>query len=441
MVSEETDHSIALINAQVLDTRAGRFLGRRNVTIENGRIARISEAPPGNVGQVIDLNGKTLMPGLCDAHVHVVAATASFPELQRWSPMYVAARASEILSGMLMRGFTTVRDCGGADFGLARSIEEGVLLGPRLLFSGHAISQTGGHGDMRGPGENWEGCFCCAGLGAIADGVPEVRKACREEIRKGAHFIKIMAAGGISSPTDRITSTQFSEEEIVAAVEEAEAAETYVAAHVYTARAANRALKCGVRSIEHGNLIDDSTMDLLLEKDAFLVPTMSTHEVLAAEGVAAGMPKEMCDKVFDVVEAGHITHAHAQSRGVKMVYGTDLLGSMHRHQLLEFKIRSAFQTPAEILRSATATAADLFQMTGEIGEVIEGARADLLAIDGDPLANIEVMRNPEQHLKLLLKDGAILKQDIRVPDRGGPETRSPHTHVRSICRNAEENQV
>lgn len=407
---KDGDASIVLTNATVIDVRSGELAGVRNIKIEDGRILEISENPIKHSGRNIDLQGKFLMPGLCDAHVHVVAATASFPDLQKWSQMYVAARAGQILSGMLMRGFTTVRDCGGADFGLAQSVDEGWLIGPRVLYSGHAISQTGGHGDMRSQGENWDNCTCCAGLGRIADGVTEVRKACRDEIRKGAHFIKIMAAGGVSSPTDRITSTQFSEEEIVAAVQEAEAAETYVAAHVYTARAANRALLCGVRSIEHGNLIDDSTIDLLLEKDAFLVPTMSTHEVLATEGEKSGMPKMMCEKVHEIVEAGHKTHAHAHSRGVRMVFGTDLLGAMHRHQLLEFKIRSAFQTPAEIIRSATVTAAELFMMEGQIGEVKVGVRADLIALDSDPLSDIGVLQDPDRHLKLIMKDGRIFKE-------------------------------
>lgn len=407
MLNQQT--SLTLNNANLLDVREGKLLGARNIYIEDGRIREISQAPVQLGKTVVELNGACLMPGLCDAHVHVVAATASFPDLMRWSPMYVTARAGQILSGMLMRGFTTVRDCGGADYGLAQSVEEGYLLGPRLLFSGHAISQTGGHADMRDKGENWEACTCCAGLGRVADGVPEMRRACREELRKGAHFIKIMASGGVSSPTDRIGNTQFAREEILAAVEEAEASETYVAAHVYTARAANRALECGVRSIEHGNLIDDSTIDLMLEKDAFLVPTMSTHEVLGTEGVAGGMTQHMCDKVFEVAKAGHKTHAHAHSRGVKMVFGTDLLGPMHRHQLLEFKIRSQFQTPAEVIRSATLTAAELFQMQGEIGEIATGVRADLIAIEGDPLSDISLLQEPDRYLRFVCKEGTVFK--------------------------------
>ena len=401
-----------LTNASLLDPKAGAVTGPVNIVIESGRIAQVSSTPIGACDSVFDLDGATLMPGLCDAHVHVTAGTASFPDLLRWSPMYTTARASEILQGMLLRGFTTVRDCGGADYGLAKAIEEGYVTGPRLLFSGHAISQTGGHGDMRGPGENWDNCTCCAGLGVVADGVSEVRRACRDEIRKGAHFIKIMAAGGVASPTDRIGNTQFSEEEISAAVQEAEAAETYVAAHVYTARAANRALEQGVRSIEHGNLIDDSTIDLLLEKDAFLVPTMSTHEVLGTEGVAGGMPKEMCDKVFEVVDAGKATHAHAHSRGVKMVYGTDLLGPMHRHQLLEFAIRSAFQSPSEVIASATVTAAELFNLTEEIGDLSPGKRADLIALAGNPLEDLGVLQQPDEYLKLVMKDGVIYKNQL-----------------------------
>ena len=396
---------LILRNAKLLDPRAGTLDGPRDVIVADGRIAGDGASPPAGTAE-IDLKGLTLMPGLCDAHVHVIASTASFPQLLTWSPLYTGARAAELLRAMLDRGFTTVRDCGGADFGLARAVEEGLVEGPRILYVGHAISQTGGHGDMRGPGEDWDQCCCCAGLGVIADGVAAVRRACREEIRKGADFIKIMASGGVSSPTDRISSTQFAEEEIAAAVEEAEAAELYVAAHLYTARAANRALRLGVRSVEHGNLIDGESFDLLKANGAFLVPTLSTYRALAAEGVAAGVPADMVAKVDEVLEAGVETAARAHAAGVKMAFGTDLLGAMQRHQLGEFAIRGAFQTPAETIRAATVTAAELFGEVGETGEIVEGARADVIALAGNPLEDIGVLQDPARHLKLVVKGGA-----------------------------------
>jgi imidazolonepropionase-like amidohydrolase len=401
---------LLLTHARLLDVATGAWRDDHAVLVEGGRIKEVSDQPiKAAHARQLDLAGLNVIPGLCDAHVHVTAATASFPDLMRWSPAYVTARAGEIMHAMLMRGFTTVRDCGGADYGLAMAVEQGYLAGPRLLFSGHALSQTGGHADMRGPGENFDQCTCCAGLGVVIDGVSQMRRACREEIRKGAHFIKVMASGGVSSPTDRIGNTQFSLDEIRAAVEEAEAAELYVAAHIYTARAAKRALECGVRSIEHGNLIDETVMDLLIAKGAFLVPTMSTHEMLGREGVAAGMPKAMCDKVFEVVDAGKQTHAKAAAKGVKMVYGTDLLGIMHRHQLLEFSIRSAFHSPLQLIQSATVVAAELFGEEGKTGVIAPGARADLLAVDSDPLADIGILMEPERRIKLIVKGGVDYK--------------------------------
>jgi len=404
--------SILIKNGRIINTRAGTLSAKKHIYIEDDRIKEISDVGSMQADTLVDADGRVVMPGLCDAHVHVVAATASFSELSRWSPLYTAARASRIMEGMLMRGFTTVRDCGGADYGLSDSVNEGYFNGPRILFCGHALSQSGGHGDMRDKGEAVDPCTNPAVLGVMVDGVTEVRRACRNEIRKGAHFIKVMASGGVASPTDRIGNTQFSEEELGAAVQEAEAAGLYVAAHVYTARAANRALKCGVRSIEHGNLIDDLTIDLLLETESFLVPTMSTHEVLGSEGVENGMPEHLCRKVFEVVEAGKKTHAYANGRGVRMVFGTDLLGNMHRHQLIEFQIRSAFQRPDELIRSATLTAAQLFQMEGEIGEICEESFADILVIDGNPLENISCLQSPEKFLKCIFKSGQIIKNEL-----------------------------
>jgi imidazolonepropionase-like amidohydrolase len=354
-----------------------------------------------------------LMPGLCDGHVHVTAISADFATLTRTPPSYITAKASTILHGMLMRGFTTVRDAGGADYGLARAVEEGLLPGPRILFCGHALSQTGGHGDVRGAGENsLNQCFCCAGFGLIADGVDALRRACREEIRKGATQLKLMVSGGVASPTDRIDSTQFSIDELRAAVEEAEAANIPVMAHAYTARAINRALRCGVDSIEHGNLLDDSSVALFRETGKFLVPTLSTYRALADEGLAAGMPAELHAKVFQVLDAGLRALERAHRGGVTLVYGSDLLGPMHRHQLLEFALRGEVQAPIDVIRAATVNAAALFRRAGDLGVVAPGARADLLVIEGDPLRDLAVLRDPERNLRAIMKDGAFARDAL-----------------------------
>ncbi|GAQ90238.1 hypothetical protein KFL_006170060 [Klebsormidium nitens] len=314
---------------------------------------------------------------------------------------------------MLFRGFTTVRDAGGCDWGLAKAVDEGTLIGPRILFSGHALSQTGGHGDMRERGdEALVSCGCCHGtnvtLGRVCDGVPEVRKAARDELRKGASQIKIMASGGVASPTDRLSNLQFSIEETKALVEEASNAGTYVCAHAYTAQAIRRALECGVRSIEHGNLIDAETLDLLIAKDAFLVPTLVTYDRIRAEGVEAGMPAALVDKVADILERGVEALALADGKGAQICFGSDLLGTMHKHQSAEFAIRSRVQTPEAILRSATATFAELTGLQGKVGCIAEGAYADLVVVakEKSPLDDITVLCNPESIL-MVVKDGRI----------------------------------
>ena len=404
--------SILFRNAALLDTVGRTVRPGHDVLVEEGRIKEVSDKPieANSVDVTHDVAGRTLMPGLCDAHVHVTAATPNFAALSEWSPSFVTAHAAQILSDMLRRGFTTVRDAGGADHGLADAVDQGLLEGPRILFSGHALSQTGGHGDMRSRGnDNVDFCPACIGtLGRICDGVPEVRRAARDELRKGAHQIKIMVAGGVSSPTDAVANTQFALEEIRATVEEAEAAQTYVMAHAYTARSVNRALECGVRSIEHGNLIDESSVDLLLAKDAFLVPTMSTYEALYREGIEAGFPAELHAKIDDVKTAAVRALEIAHRRGVKIAYGTDLLGSMHVHQTLEFDLRAEVQQPMDIIRSATTVAAELFNLTGEVGIIAPGARADLLVIDGNPLDDLSLLQDQGRHMDVIMKDGAFV---------------------------------
>ena len=404
---------LRLTNARVLDVRAGAYLEQCDILIDGDRIAAIGDARGTDTAQVIDVGGRVVMPGLCDMHVHVTAATAHLSAMRYWSPMYVSAHAAQILEGMLMRGFTTVRDGGGADWGLAKAVDEGLITGPRIFFCGHALSQTGGHGDMRSSGDDGKDYgWLTPGLGWVCDGVTELRRACREEVRRGCHHIKLMVSGGVASPTDRIDSTQFSEEELRAAVEEADNANLYVMVHAYGAPAINRSLRCGVRTIEHGNLLDNESIDLFLEHDAFLVPTLSIYEALADEGIEAGLPKELYEKVFDVLDAGKVALDLAYRSGVKMAYGTDLLGQMHRRQLNEFSIRGQIIPPIDALRAATCNAADLLGRAGEIGEIKAGALADLLVLDGDPLDDLDVMTRPESNLRLIMKAGEVYKNSL-----------------------------
>jgi imidazolonepropionase-like amidohydrolase len=412
------EERIIFNHAAVLDVVAGRLLPDRHVIIRGATIEAVGPAfaaavpgsgPPAG-GTVIDVGGKTVMPGLCDAHVHVTAWSADLSDLLRNSPFYTALRTAPILNAMLMRGFTTVRDAGGADFGLAQAVKEGQIAGPRILFCGHGLSQTGGHGDTRVRGEDIvEGIGSAARLSQVCDGVDSVRLACRNEIRRGASHIKLMLSGGVVSPTDRLTNAQFSEAEIRAAVEEAEMAGLYCMAHTYTARAVNRAIACGVRSLEHCNLIDGSSIELFVKHGAWMVPTLATYEVIGAEG---GYPKDILAKLAEVKDNGLRALTSAYEGGVKIAYGTDLLGPMHKHQLREFAIRSAVQPAAEIIRAATCHAAELFRETGQTGIVAAGARADLLVVDGDPLRDLSCLQDPERRLLAIIKDGAFYKNRL-----------------------------
>lgn len=403
-----------LENGSVLDVVSGELLPDHRVVIEDGRIKRVEPMSAAydaqEADQVVDVAGRTVMPGLCDAHVHVTAWTANVSAIERTSPFYTAARSAEILEGMLMRGFTTVRDVAGADFGIANAVDEDYLTGPRVLFCGQALSQTGGHGDSRGRGEQEVvGLGQSAALSRLCDGVAAVRRACRDEIRRGANHIKLMLSGGVASPTDRIDNHQFSLDEIRAAVEEAEMAGLYVTAHTYTASAVNRAIRCGVRSLEHCNLIDESSIDLFLEHDAFMVPTLSVYEALAEEGREAGLSQEMYDKVARVRDAGLHALSLAHGAGVKLAYGTDLLGQMHRRQLDEFALRAQVQSNLDIIRAATVNAAELFNEVDETGVIAAGARADLLVVDGDPLSDLGCLQDPERHLRGVMKGGRWYK--------------------------------
>ena len=402
-----TAGSLLLRNALLLDPAEGNYV-EGDIRCADGWIVEVGAGLTAPDALTEDVRGAVVMPGLVDAHVHVTALTADLGSISALSPSYVAAHSARIMGQMLDRGFTTVRDAAGADYGLADAQAEGLIRGPRLLFCGRALSQTGGHGDGRGRGTHrYDDHPCCAGLSRIVDGVDAVRAAARDELRKGTHHIKVMASGGVASPTDRIDSTQYSADELRAVVEEAEAANRYVAAHAYTARAVNRALELGIRSIEHGNLLDDRSIELFGARDAFLVPTLVTYWALKQEGREHGLPESSWRKVDEVLGAGLVALERAARGGVKLVYGSDLLGGMHRHQKHEFRLRAEVQPPIEVIRSATSIAAELVNMTGEIGTLRPGAHADLLVLDGDPLADVGVLVDPK-HLRHVVQGGDIV---------------------------------
>jgi imidazolonepropionase-like amidohydrolase len=387
--------SLLVRNAHVLDIDAGDYRPSDLLCLD-GRVSEVGErltAPSG--ARVVDVRGAHVLPGLIDCHVHVNAVSGNLTEVAGLPPSYVTAGAIRNMGGMLDRGFTTVRDTGGADYGIARAQDRGLVRGPRLIYGGKSLSQTGGHGDKRPVEVNVvDNHPCCAGTGQVADGVDAVRRAAREELRRGAHHLKVHASGGVSSLGDRITSTQYSMDELRAAVEEAEAAERYVTVHAYPARAINRALEAGVRCVEHGNLLDERTLELLLEKAAFLVPTLVTYVALKSEGQEHGLPRASWEKIDEVLDGGLGALERATRAGVRIAFGTDLLGAMQRRQNEEFRIRAAVQQPIDVIRSATTVAAQLVGMTGEIGTLAPGAHADLVVLAGDPLEDIEMLADP-----------------------------------------------
>jgi imidazolonepropionase-like amidohydrolase len=406
---------IVFANAAVLDGRENGRLEGRHVVVEDGTIKEVSDKPVRSRARLVDLKGKTLMPGLIDCHVHVCAALVNIGQNMMLPNEIVAFHAARIMKGMLDRGFTTVRDVGGGTYGLVEAVEQGLVEGPRLFVSGKALSQSGGHTDTRTRYDDRDPADWptrLGSLGRLCDGVAEVRKACREEIKQGAHFIKIMANGGVASPNDPIHFLGFSREEIMAAVEEASNAGTYVSAHLYTDEAIRRAVECGVHSLEHCNLIESKTAKFAREKGAIACPTLVTYEYLKTEGAALGLPKVSVDKVDTVRVKGMESLTIMKKAGLPMAFGSDLLGDMHRHQSEEFVIRGRVLPAIDVIRSTTTVAAKLLRREGKLGVVEAGAHADLIVVDGDPLKDLRLLTRQAAHIPLIMKGGRLHKNQL-----------------------------
>ena len=313
---------------------------------------------------------------------------------------------------ILKRGFTTIRDCGGAGLAVKEALNEGLYPGPRLFISGHGISQTGGHGDLRTSKD--EEFACCGGnikgLGRIADGVEQCLHAAREELRQGADFIKIMVSGGVVSPTDRLLNLQYTPEEIRAFTKVASDSGTWVTAHAYTPAAIQNAVSNGVMGIEHGNLIDEPTAKLMAEKGAFLTPTLITYQTMASKEFGDFLPPSIAAKNMQVLDAGLKSIQIADAAGVTMCYGTDLLGPLQVKQTGEFALRKkAGLSALKVMQSATVNAARMLRQEDRLGRLKEGYSADLIVLNVNPLEDIDVLDRPEKHLLAVIKEGRVVE--------------------------------
>lgn len=407
-------------NVHVLDVRAGRLLEDHQVLVEGGTIRELSDRPiAAATAQVIDGDGRTLMPGLIDCHVHVTFSATNLALLAQTPNTTLALRALPILRGMLRRGFTTVRDAGGADWALKQAIEDGMdgtVVGPRLFVCGPALSPTGGHGDFRPRSDRLQPIGCgCQRLAStrVVDGVDDVRRTVRELLQMGADQIKIMSSGGVASPTDPVNALGYSLDETRAIVDEAAARHTIVLAHAYTPEAIRRAVECGVKSIEHGNLIDAPTAALMAERGAVAVPTLITYEALARDGVRLGLGAESVAKIEQVRSAGLRSLEIFKAAGVKLAFGTDLLGGSHDLQSEEFLIRAQVQSNLEVLQSATIIGAELLGQAGRLGEIAPGACADLLLVDGNPLDNLACLTGQGERIPLVMQAGKLRFNELR----------------------------
>jgi imidazolonepropionase-like amidohydrolase len=409
---------------QLLFTGARVFDGRdvldgaRSVLVEDDRIREVSDRPiRAPDARVLDVAGRTLMPGLIDAHMHATACDVNIARVDGAGAAYRTAYAARMLGHLLDCGFTSARDVGGGDLSLARAIGDGLIRAPRYFYAGKALSMTGGHGDLRPPEHSApDGAPCACGPSNafchIADGVDACLRAAREELRKGAHCIKIMGSGGVASPSDPIWMNQYRDDEIRAIVGEAAARRSYVAAHCHPAAAVRRCVELGVRTIEHGTLIDDETARFVAGSDAYVVPTMVVIFALVELGPTLGFPPRSQAKVAEVYQSALTGLDRMRRAGVKVGLGTDLLGSTHVQQTRELTIRREVFTPLEILRQATSVNAELMQLAGQLGCVAPGAHADLLVVDGDPDADLGLLTDDGRGLRAILRGGELVKNEL-----------------------------
>ena len=401
-------------HATLLDCTGRDPQPETRVVVDDGRIQRItpSSGPNGpRDARVIDCQGRTLMPGLLDAHVHLAMLELDPLKEAALPPAVLALRIARNIEAALAAGFTTVRDAGGLDWGFKQAVRLGLIRGPRLFISGAFISQTGGHGDHRARSDR--GTFpVVPGLTSesiLADGPDAVRRAAREVLRRGADQVKVMASGGAASPSDELDHVQFSVDELAAAVEAAGAVGTYVLAHAYGSRAIQNCLTAGVRSIEHGNFLDEATADrMLAAKDVFLVPTIITYELLAAREAGDGWTPDMVRKIRQGLTGAYDSLSLAFEKGLQIGSGSDVLADMQGERGKEIACQARVMGAMNAIIAATRTNAALLRIEKEVGTIEPGKRADLILLDADPLSDPDVLANPD-HVRLVAFGGEIVK--------------------------------
>lgn len=400
---------IRVLNGIVLDTDRMEWIGERHITIEDEKIVDVDTAlPRSRADRVIDARGRFALPGFIDAHVHHVITTMNFPRLLRQSQVELALGMARLAEATVKRGFTTVRDTGGEITGLVRAIDNGLCDGPRIVRSGRALSQTGGHGDLNPVDAPL--CACqihSSSLSHVADGPDAVRLAARSELRAGSHFIKIMTSGGVASPTDPFESVQYTADEVRAVTIETEHRNTYTTSHAYQPEAIRLAIENGVRCIEHGNLIDPPTAARMAELGVTMVPTLVTYLAMAEMGASAGLPERNVAKNQGVFESGRESIELAKNAGVELGFGTDLLGEAQPWQNREFAIRAELEPASDVLRSMYRVNARLCGLAGRIGVLRPGAFADVVVTDVDPLASLAGLAAPEKALAAVICRGRI----------------------------------
>lgn len=405
-----------LKNARIVDPLEHSSTPLTVVRISGGTIESIDGSKEslcelsGNV-ETVDLEGRYLCPGLIDCHVHItaVAGDASLSGAISSADQVPSHFRQPYLCGqMLSRGFTTIRDTGGGTLALKEALDDDVFPGPRLFTANKALSQTGGHGDVRGTHDVDQGCCSKAsGISVVVDGVPECIRAARDQLRTGGDFIKIMSGGGVASPTDRLENTQFTAKEIQAISEVAESFGTWVTAHAYTPKAIRHAVDNGVLGIEHGNMIDKETAEYMAERKIWLTPTLVTYDAMGSDKYAGFLPPANRAKNQAVLKAGLESLRIAHAAGVVICHGSDLLGPLQAEQSREFEIRAQALSSTTVLQGATVNAAKMLRQEKFLGQIKVGFAADFLILNQNPHEDISILSRPEKSVLAVVKDGRV----------------------------------